>query len=166
MNNWLAVGDRNTAFFHKSATTRRIRNSINRLKRPDNTIATAQKYIEETIIDYYATLFSSQHTDMADIQNISDMISSAVSSDMNCQLSIPFSKEKVKKVVFDHSPTKALGPDGFTALFYQNAWEIIGDEVSEAVLGVLNNGDPLDKWNTTFVTLIPKVKNPSTMKEF
>lgn len=63
-------------------------------------------------------------------------------------------------------PTKALGPDGLSALFYQMFWYIIGDDVSNQVLHVLNDGLSLKEVNHTFLCLIPKVKKPRHTKEF
>lgn len=40
------------------------------------------------------------------------------------------------------------------------------DDVTEAVLSVLNYQGDLEDWNSTIITLIPKVKEPSTFKEF
>lgn len=116
--------------------------------------------------DFYSTLFTTQNPDQEDIQNVTNLIPSAVTQDMNIRLAHPFSKEEVKKALFDLSSSKAPGPDVFTALFYQDAWDTIGDEISTAALGVLNNGDSLKDWNATVVTLILKVKDPSSIKEF
>lgn len=55
-------------------------------------------------------------------------------------LSAPFSKEEAKKALFDLSPSRAPGPDGFMAMFYQNAWDIMGEDVINVALDVLNNG--------------------------
>lgn len=39
-NNWLHEGDRNTTYFHNTATDRRRRNTIHQLQTPKNTITT------------------------------------------------------------------------------------------------------------------------------
>lgn len=85
---------------------------------------------------------------------------------MNNFLDSPFTREDVKKALFDLHPSKAPGPDGFTALFYQNAWETIGDQVAKAALDVLNHGASLKDWNQTVVTLISKIKEPFTVRDF
>ena len=36
-------------------------------------------------------------------------------------------------------PTKALGPDGMFAIFFQKYWNIVGNDVSCMVLNVLNS---------------------------
>lgn len=92
--------------------------------------------------------------------------SSAISQELIDWLSHPFSKEDVKKALSDLNPSKAPGLDGFTALFFKNAWDTIGEDLSTAALKVLNDDAPLFNWNETIVTLIPKVKEPSTIQEY
>ena len=62
-------------------------------------------------------------------------------------------------------PTKAPSPDGLPALF-QKYWGIMGDDITKAVVNILNEQGDVRAWNKTLVTLIPKVKNPKTDKGF
>ena len=50
--------------------------------------------------------------------------------------------------------------------FFQNHWDIIGDEVCQAVLDILNSRIMLAHLNMTNIALIPKVKNPTCVTEF
>ena len=63
-------------------------------------------------------------------------------------------------------PTKAPGPDGMNALFYQKFWHIVGNDVTTAVLDYLNNGNMLPDINYTHIVLIPKIKSPEKMTDF
>lgn len=85
---------------------------------------------------------------------------------MNEELKKPFTKEEILKALLDLNPNKAPGPDGYPALFFQKEWELIQADVLNTVLGVLNNNDPLEEWNKTTITLIPKIKNPLTIKDY
>ena len=50
--------------------------------------------------------------------------------------------------------------DGTPSLFYQKFWKRVGGDVTELVLNILNHdGDPTEL-NSTFISLIPKVKQP------
>lgn len=164
--NWLSEGDRNTAYFHKYATARRKRNSIHRLKKNDDSYTTTQMELENLITDYYSHLFSSQHPSSENISKISNILHQGVTQDMHNYFDTSFSKEEIKKALFDLHLSKALGPDGFTALFFQNARETVEDKVTKATLDVLNNGASLEEWNQTLVTLIPKVKEPNTIQQY
>lgn len=74
---------------------------------------------------------------------------------MNNFLCAKFTVEEVHKVVVDMHPSKAPGPNGFTTLFYQKLWPLIGEDVTAAVLLILNDQGDLSDWNSTLITLIP-----------
>ncbi|KAL5560569.1 hypothetical protein UlMin_036780 [Ulmus minor] len=59
------------------------------------------------------------------------------------------------------TPSKSPRADGMPAFFYQKYWHVVGDEVTIACLGVLNEGMTLASTNETLITLIPKVKKQS-----
>lgn len=51
-------------------------------------------------------------------------------------------------------------------VFYQTYWSNIGMDISQAALSCLNSGSILKSINHTFITLIPKVKNPERVTEY
>ena len=63
-------------------------------------------------------------------------------------------------------PSKALGPDGMSPFFFQKYRNIVGPEVSEAILLVLNSGHMLHKMNYTHIVLIPKKDDPKQMADY
>ena len=82
-----------------------------------------------------------------------------VSPDMRDLLSSEYSPKEIKAALFQMGPTKAPGPDGMNALFYQKFWHIVGDDVINAVLDFLNNGIMVPNLNYTHIVLIPKIKS-------
>lgn len=101
-----------------------------------------------------------------DIEAVVDFSDPVVDSHMNSFLCAPFNEAEVRRAVFDIQPSKAPGPDGITALFYQKFCPVVGSDISEAVLSILNGQRDVKDWNTTLMTLIPKVKDPICLKYF
>ena len=40
--------------------------------------------------------------------------------------------------------------------FYQHYWDIVGAQVTQACMEVINNGSLLEQWKTAHIVLIPK----------
>ena len=51
---------------------------------------------------------------------------------------------------------KAPGPDGFTGAFYQNAWNVVGNQVFSIIKNFFTSGFSLEDINGTDRVLIPK----------
>lgn len=56
------------------------------------------------------------------------------------------------------------GPNSLPTVFYQKRWPIIGPQVCEAVLLVLNSNSSIVEINGTFITLIPQKKKRPLLK--
>ena len=85
---------------------------------------------------------------------------------MNESLTRVFIREEVATTLKQIHPTKALGPDGMSVIFYQKYWNIVGSSVTNMVLNVLKNNLPISEINKTNIFLIPKKNNPTKMTEF
>ena len=61
-----------------------------------------------------------------------------------------------------------FGPrsDGISPIFYKTYWHIVGEDVISIVLNALKSGTVHESLNSTFISLIPKVKNPTRVAKF
>ncbi|XP_019252836.1 PREDICTED: uncharacterized protein LOC109231644 [Nicotiana attenuata] len=66
----------------------------------------------------------------------------------------------------DINDNKAPRCDGYNSFFFQKTWHILGDEVTAAVIEFFNSADMCKAINYTTITMMPKVMNPTTIKEF
>ena len=89
-----------------------------------------------------------------------------VTANMKEVLTCEYTTEEVCIALFQMGPTKAPGPDGMNALFYQKFWHIVGHDVTNAVLDYLNNGIMMPDINYTQIVLIPKIKSPEKNDRF
>ncbi|KAL9687617.1 hypothetical protein QQ045_032022 [Rhodiola kirilowii] len=84
---------------------------------------------------------------------------------MNNMLLAPFTEGEVKRALFQMHPIKAPGLDGFSALFYQSNWEVVGNDITRVALNCLN-GEVLESGlNETLIVLIPKVKKVERVED-
>lgn len=97
---------------------------------------------------------------------MTNLIQAKVFEEMNEELTKEFTAEEVKAALKQMHPTKALRPNGMSAVFYQKYWDIVGFDVTNMVLNVLNSNASLSNINNTYITLVPKVKMPNRMKDF
>jgi hypothetical protein len=161
---WLAEGDGNTKFFHQKASTRKRKNRINELRREDGTLCQDNEQLGNMVINFCENLYYSEGT--VGMEEVLSHIPCKVTNEMNGMLCAPYKAIEVKEALFQMYPTKAPGPDGFPAHFFQRNWGVCGDEVTEMVLHVLNGLDSPEVINKTFIVLIPKVQNPTSLTKF
>ncbi|KAA3484468.1 reverse transcriptase [Gossypium australe] len=162
--NWLQLGDKNTTYFHNCATARKRANFINKLVGDDGRELTRESEIQEEAKIYFENLFTLQGIIYP--KEVLEGIEGSISSEVNKGLLSPFREEEVRMPLKGMGPTKASGPDGFPAMFFQKYWHIVGKEVLEYCLGVLNEGIEVDSANTTNIVLIPKIQKPTSLVNF
>jgi actin-related protein len=120
--------------------------------------------MEAIAVEYFQKLFST--SSLTAINEVTQLVDTVVTPEMNSTLLTPFSMEEVRSALFQMSPSKAPGPDGMIALFFQKYWNVVGLHVIDAVLDCLNSGRLLGSINFTNIVLIPKVKAPENMAQF
>ena len=117
--------------------------------------------VAEVAVDYFQTIFHSGTCER--MEDCLNTIPQRMSANIREELSRPYTVEEVTAALFQMGPTKAAGPDGMNALFYQKFWHIVGNDVSSAVLEFLNSGIMIPEINYTHLVLIPKIKSPEKM---
>ncbi|KAL5564766.1 hypothetical protein UlMin_027930 [Ulmus minor] len=163
---WLKNGDRNSKFFHRKASARKAKNSIDGLFDSNMKWCEDKVGIAHIVENYFTNLFSLSSPHSLAMDAVLNSLDAKVSPAMNELLDCRFDAEDVRTAIFQMAPSKSPGADGMSALFYQNFWSIVGDEVTSACLGFLNEGLDLGSINETLITLLPKVKCPTQISEF
>jgi hypothetical protein len=120
--------------------------------------------IKEMVQNFCGDLFTSEPSPSIDV--VLNDIPRKVTDEMNVDLTREYTNEEIRTTLFQMGPTKAPGPDGFPALFYQTHWDFFGNEICQAVRSFLEGGDIPEGLCDSIIVLIPKVTNPVLLKNF
>jgi hypothetical protein len=161
---WLAVGNKNTKFFHQYASHCKKKNQVVGLKDDMGRWHTDDAEVGHLMESYSHTLFTTSNSQH--MEQVLESVKRRVTPDINYQLCLPFSGLEVYQAVFQMHPSKSSGPDDMSCFFFQTFWHNVGEDVIAAVLSVLNSGYFFQKINFTYIVLIPKIPNPRTVADF
>ncbi|KAH9685373.1 reverse transcriptase domain-containing protein [Citrus sinensis] len=163
---WLKEGDKNTKFFHSKASARRRKNKIWGVEDDQGNWVDDPEGIEGEFCGFFQQLFTSSKPSQPQISEALKGLLPKVSQEMNTHLEEPFTPEEITRALSEMCPTKAPGPDGLPAAFFQKHWQIVGEGLTKTCLHILNEQGTLDSLNYTFIALIPKVEKPRKVMEF
>ena len=161
---WLGLGDRNTKYFHSKASERKKKNTILGLVDEEGNWCNSKEDIADIAVSYFEKMYTTSCPTCE--AKVIATIPTRVTNEMNQFLTKDFTKEEVEDALKQMHPTKAPGPDGMSAIFFQKYWYIVGNDVICMVLNVLNSNMSMVEINKTNITLVPKTKNPTKMAEF
>ena len=163
-NKWLKEGERNTSYFHCGANQRNRRNLITGLEDDNGTWIEDEAGMGKVVEGYFEQIFTSSN--LSGFDHILSGIQSSGEVDLIEQLEGDFQACEVKEALNQMALLTALGPNGMSSIFYKSFWHIGGEDVSAVAFCALNSGIAPDSINTTFITLIPKIKNPRKVSDF
>ena len=149
--NWLSAGDRNTKFFHATLKERRSKNHSSKLL--ENCQNSREKLKDEGRTFFQKLLCEEGGYQDADII---DTIPELVTVEDNLMLCAIPTEEEIKAAVFSIEADNAPGPDGFSAAFFINCWEVVASDIILAVKAFFKGNKLPRSWKSTFLTLIPK----------
>jgi hypothetical protein len=81
-------------------------------------------------------------------------------------IEVPFTRKDIDKVIKEMPCDKAPGPDGFNGQFLKKCWHIIKEDIYALCFDFFSGLVDIQAINNSFITLIPKVNNPSTVNDF
>jgi hypothetical protein len=162
--NWLQQGDKNSTFFHYKASQRKRKNKINFITTHQGNRVTDNNEIQDAFMDYFTNIFTS--TNPSNFAEAMTGVANRVKPHMHDVLNKDFTTEEISHAVHQLKGNSAPGPDGLSAKFFHNYWDIIGGDITNSALNILNNGGNPEPFNNTFICLIPKNNNPCTPADF
>ncbi|GKE06748.1 RNA-directed DNA polymerase, eukaryota [Tanacetum coccineum] len=81
-------------------------------------------------------------------------------------LDLPFSTQEIKEAVWSCGGDKAPGPDGFSFKLLKKHWDIFSFDIISYVKEFETKAFIPRGCNSSFITLVPKIKDPLSINEF
>jgi len=81
-------------------------------------------------------------------------------------ISTPLTTQDIDNVVKQMPADKSPGPDGFNGFFIKSCWHIIKEDFYILCFDFFNGDLDLQAINNSFITLVPKVNNPTGVNDF
>eukprot|EP00253_Pinus_taeda_P036032 PITA_36032 len=162
---WLKEGDKNTAYFHKQATVRKVRNNVITITDCHGSQHNDQESIKRAASLHFKSLLS-ENQDESDYAALLQHLPKGISQEMNDNLNQEITEEEIRKVIWTLQPDKSPGPDGFPINFYRDHWHLIKKDLAKMLRGVQRKGKMGGFTNSTFLALIPKENRPISFSRF
>jgi len=157
---WLKEGDANTSFFHNNVKARSKGNAVKALKVNDEWFQ-APVEVRRVVVEY----FTSQVMTDGSVRPTLDEVPFDMLTDEQILIT-PFMGEEIEEVVKLSDGNKSPGSDGFNFAFIKKFWPLLKDEV-RIMFDQFHANEVIPKSLLAyFVTLIPKVSSPMTLKDF
>lgn len=157
-SNWIRAGDENITLFHQSIKARISHTQVYIVHDVHGNYIDNPEEVPGAFLSFYNELLGSTFPQQNSEIQTDNSRGASVNDHHRDILNAPYTRDEVQKALFSIPGTNAPGLDGFRTLFYKDSWDVIGDNVIDVVLDVLQNGRLLYELNHTIVPLIPKTK--------
>jgi ribonuclease HI/exonuclease III len=163
---WLQEGDRNTTYFHKQAEARKQFKAVTQIQDQNSTI-TEPEAIRNAAFETFKNLYTEKERDCIDQHTYPlSVVPKLIKEEVNHKLSEAVTQQEIKEALDQMHPDKAPGPDGFTARFYQQCWEIIKSDLTKMIKKSQASSKLGGGTNSAFLALIPKEKGALSFSRF
>ncbi|XP_075095313.1 uncharacterized protein LOC142173590 [Nicotiana tabacum] len=163
---WIKLGDANTNYFSAVIKDRKQKKQILELESQEGGRLTETRDIKMEIIQFYKSLMGSALHNMTAVSKTITRNGNVLNHTQQLQICEDMTEEEIYLGLQSIGDDKAPGVDGYNIVFYKRAWPVIKSEISEAVQDFFRTSKIYKGINCTSVTLILKVANLATIKEY
>lgn len=165
---WHHLGDRDTAFYHKSVVQRANSNHIHYLRDSDDRMINSVEGIKNHAEEYFKGILGStaMAQSPASVDQLKELMPFRCSEAQKQDLLKDISSEEITKTVYSLPLSKSPGPDGYSVEFLRSSWSVVGADFVAAVQEFFRNGRLLKDLNNTAIVLIPKSPQACKLGDF
>lgn len=160
---WLQGGDQNSKFFHAMHGRRINANLIPGIKSTQGVWLDNQEEIGLQFANHFKDVFNRSHKMCVDDNLHPKWI---LNPNARAWLSRPFIDEEIHKAIKVINRDKSPGPDGITAGFFQDSWNLVKPEVLKAIKKNFIHSKMLKEINKTYICLFPKKASAKKVEDF
>nr|GEV23258.1 putative RNA-directed DNA polymerase, eukaryota [Tanacetum cinerariifolium] len=159
---WSIEGDENTSFFHGMLNKKRSLLNIRGIMADGMWIESPNR-VKGEFFHHFSSRFDKPDARRAHIEM---RYLKTLTCDQQVELESDVSNEEIKRAVWDCGIDKSLGPDGFTFGLYRRFWNLIENDVYDAIKYFFTYGVIPKGCNSSFIALILKIPDANTIKDF
>lgn len=157
------VRDRNSKFFHVTSMARKKKQKIEALQQEKRDWVEDPEGLKQLASNFYKQLYTKDQEvawDPSWPQRFPQLDQTHLNVIHAC-----VTEEEIKAAAFSMDAFKVPGPDGLQAHFFQSQWDKVGDKICKLVKEAFSDPKSISIINHTNIVLMPKVDNPTTLKE-
>ncbi|XP_026420049.1 uncharacterized protein LOC113316031 [Papaver somniferum] len=130
-NKWLIDGASNTSFFQTNIRTRRSSNMISELVDDNGNVLTDCDQIRDYAVSFFESKFNGAELPID--EDLFHYDHSSISSEDSQRMDEIPTMEEIKTAIFDLGVDSAPGPDGFSGCFYRHCWNVLQQDLYNAI---------------------------------
>lgn len=159
---WAVEGDENTRFFNGYVNKNNRKNRINGLL-INGEWCTDPLKIKTEAYNFFKAKFQEAYPVRPKL--ISPLFKKIPAFELQ-NVESPITLEEIKHAVWACGNEKACGPDGFSFQFIKKYWEVLLGDIAAVVKYFERHGTLDSSCNSSFISLIPKVKDPLLLSDY
>ncbi|XP_038991415.1 uncharacterized protein LOC120114653 [Hibiscus syriacus] len=165
---WIKDGDQGTQFFHSMVAKKRKINTIRVLFNQSGERLDTFEDIPNELIEFFVNQLGVVDPEVKgyNVSTIKDLLSYSLPRDTADTLCKDVSDVEIKEVLWGQRNNKSPYPDGYNVFFFKRAWSVVGEDFLAAIRYCFDHYFMLPSFNATTVMLVPKIPNPSLVKDF
>lgn len=131
---WLKLGDDNTKYSHFVIKHRKLHLSTTQLGDDRGDWKNDPELVAQVCVDYYTDLLGKAAPTRVKVFPSCIQNDTLLTIDHLVDLVKPFTGQEVKSAIFKINSNKSPGPGGYGSCFSKATWDIVGRDITEAVM--------------------------------
>ncbi|XP_039034030.1 uncharacterized protein LOC120170067 [Hibiscus syriacus] len=165
---WIKEGDKCSKFFHSAVAAKNKNDTIRVIVDDQGNRLEYFDAMADEVITFFSSLIGTADPRVkgSDPILLKELLQFSLPLESSSSLVKDVTTEEIKEAIFAKVMTKPLARMDSPLVFFKKSWFILGDDVVAAVKFFFHQSSLLLAFNATTIALVPKIPNPSKVKDF